>query len=147
MYRTLPGHASGESCRPLPATRQPGCGTAGRQQRARFALHSPWTTMLEPVRLMAHSLLTDPTRATTRIELSMLVATQALNPDEQSGMSPVDWPGARQLVNEIFTAPQGSRSGPLPSSLIWMLQRVASPVLVTTAYQVMLLAIVPQSGV
>src|SRR6266404_5529662 len=61
-------------------------------------------------------------------------------------MSPVPWPGERQLVSRMLTGPQGSKSGPVPNSTTLMLHRVACPVLVTVAYQTILEAIVLQSG-
>src|SRR6185369_7969007 len=125
--RTSSGQASGESCRPPPVTRQPGSGSAGRQQSDRFAVQLPSATILDPVRLMAHALLIAATTAWTRTEFSRLVSTQ--------------------LVSAIFTAPHGSRSGPMPSSLTVMLHSVASPLLVISTYHVILVAIVPQTGV
>src|SRR6266850_3789739 len=62
-------------------------------------------------------------------------------------MSPVPSPGARQLVSAIFTAPHGRRSGPVPSSLIVILHRRASPELVTATYQVITLVPPEQSFV
>src|SRR5437870_5781983 len=96
--------------------------------------------------LMAHALLAPETVPITRIELSMLVATQVLNPIVHSGIRPVPWPGARQFVSTMLTSPHGSRSGPVPNSMMWILHSVAWPVLVTTAYQVMLLAMTLQVG-
>src|SRR5678815_6088495 len=86
--------------------------------------------MFEPVRLMEQALLIAAATPRTRIEFSILVSTQPTMV-LHSGMSPVPSPGARQLVRPIFTAPEGNRSGPVPSSETTRLHSVASPVLVT----------------
>src|SRR5712691_11426612 len=94
--------------------------------------------MLDPTRLIAHRLLIDATVPTTRIEFSMFVSTQPMVV-MHNGIRPVSWPGARQLVNAILTAPHGSRSGPAPCSCTLILHRTPKPVLVTTTYQVIVL--------
>src|SRR6266404_6147239 len=60
-------------------------------------------------------------------------------------MRPVPWPGARQLVSAILTAPHGRRSGPMPDSIRKILHSVDIPVLVAVTYQVITLVPPEQS--